>query len=84
MHNPTPKTHAMFRTHSLGIGPNILLAKLATRRAKPNGQAVINPSEARSVLGDLEVDQLPGVGWSLKNKLKDLGITHVRQVRRYV
>lgn len=59
----------------------MLLARLATKRAKPNGQSVINPAEARSVLGDLEVDALPGVGWSLKNKLADMGITRVRQVR---
>jgi DNA repair protein REV1 len=58
----------------------MLLARLATKRAKPNGQSVINPAEARGVLGDLEVDALPGVGWSLRNKLADMGITHVRQV----
>jgi hypothetical protein len=32
------------------------------------------------VLGDLVVGALPGVGWSLRNKLSDMGITHVRQV----
>ena len=32
------------------------------------------------MLGDLAVDALPGVGWSLRNKLADTGITHVRQV----
>lgn len=58
----------------------MLLARLATKRAKPNGQSVINPEEARAVLGDLEVDALPGVGWSLKKKLADMSITHVRQV----
>jgi nucleotidyltransferase/DNA polymerase involved in DNA repair len=71
--------HALPPNNS-GIGPNRLLARLATKRAKPNGQSVINPEEARAVLGDLEVDALPGVGWSLRNKLKDMGITHVRQV----
>lgn len=64
-----------------GIGPNMLLARLATKRAKPNGQAALNPDGARALLGDLEVDALPGVGWSLRNRLKDMGITHVRQVR---
>jgi DNA repair protein REV1 len=59
----------------------MLLARMATKRAKPNGQSVIQPEEARSVLGDLQVDALPGVGWSLRNKLADMGITHVRQVR---
>lgn len=30
-------------TASAGIGPNMLLARLATKRAKPNGQFHINP-----------------------------------------
>ena len=32
---------------SAGIGPNMLLARLATKRAKPNGQFNINPSQVR-------------------------------------
>ena len=30
---------------------------------------------------DLEVDELPGVGWNLCHKLKELGIASVRDVR---
>ena len=30
---------------------------------------------------DLEVDELPGVGWNMCHKLKDLGIASVRHVR---
>eukprot|EP00878_Enallax_costatus_P043592 GHUV01051619.1.p1 GENE.GHUV01051619.1~~GHUV01051619.1.p1 ORF type:complete len:107 (+),score=14.18 GHUV01051619.1:171-491(+) len=64
-----------------GIGPNMLLARIATKTAKPNGQALIRPDQARQFLADLEVDQLPGVGWSMRGKLADMGITRVRQVR---
>jgi hypothetical protein len=32
------------------------------------------------VLGDLPVDALPGVGWALKGRLAELGITQCRQV----
>lgn len=32
-------------TASAGIGPNMLLARLATKRAKPNGQFNISPSQ---------------------------------------
>uniref|UniRef100_A0A383W0I0 DNA polymerase kappa n=1 Tax=Tetradesmus obliquus TaxID=3088 RepID=A0A383W0I0_TETOB len=67
-------------TASAGIGPNMLLARLATKAAKPNGQALIRPDQARQVLGDLAVDALPGVGWALKGKLAELGITQCRQV----
>ena len=34
-------------TASAGIGPNMLLARLATKRAKPNGQFNINASQVR-------------------------------------
>jgi hypothetical protein len=65
-----------------GIGPNMLLARLATKRAKPNGQAVVSSvDQGRALLGELAVEELPGVGWSLRGKLADMGITHVRQVR---
>jgi len=30
---------------------------------------------------DLEVDELPGVGWNVCQKLKELGIASVRDVR---
>ena len=30
---------------SAGVGPNMLLARLATKRAKPNGQVNISPSQ---------------------------------------
>jgi DNA repair protein REV1 len=38
------------------------------------------PSQALDFLSDLDVDQLPAVGWALKAKLAELGITRVRQV----
>ena len=34
-------------TASAGIGPNMLLARLATKRAKPDGQFNINPSQVQ-------------------------------------
>ena len=35
-------------TASAGVGPSLLLARLATRRAKPNGQLLVTAREARS------------------------------------
>ena len=37
-------------TASAGIGPNLLLARLATKRAKPNGQYAVGGAEARAML----------------------------------
>lgn len=63
-----------------GIGPNLLSARLATKKAKPNGQFRITSDKILEFMADLSVESLPGVGWSLSNKLKSMGIQKVRQV----
>ena len=59
---------------SIGLGPNRLVARLATRRAKPDGQVRLTAAEGRAMLEDEEVGSLPEVGPSLTAKLRDLGI----------
>ncbi|BFZ23118.1 hypothetical protein BsWGS_26157 [Bradybaena similaris] len=54
---------------SVGIGPNILLARLATRKAKPNGQFEVTIVEAKDFIKDQPVSDLPGVGYSMSRKL---------------
>ncbi len=44
-------------TASAGIGPNLLLARLATKRAKPNGQFFVGQKEARGFLAVSEAWQ---------------------------
>lgn len=55
----------------------MLIARLATKRAKPNGQLHIPQAGAAAFLASLPVSALPGVGWSLEGKLRGLGITQV-------
>ncbi|MCJ1395046.1 deoxycytidyl transferase [Xylographa bjoerkii] len=66
---------------SIGIGGNILLAKVATRRAKPAGQYQIKPDEVLDFLGALTVQDLPGVAWSIGGKLEEIGIKLVKDIR---
>ena len=60
----TRKTKGLFLTvilHAAGIGPNMLLARIATGYGKPNGQfKVASGAEALKFLGDLPVSELPG------------------------
>ncbi|KAK1332801.1 hypothetical protein QTO34_006332 [Cnephaeus nilssonii] len=51
---------------SVGIGSNILLARMATRKAKPDGQYHLKPEEVD--------DFIRGVGRSMEAKLASLGI----------
>ncbi|KAF9701398.1 hypothetical protein EKO04_001155 [Ascochyta lentis] len=66
---------------SVGIGGNILLAKVALRRAKPAGQHQIKPEEVLDFIGQLQVQDLPGVAWSIGGKLEDAGVKLVKDIR---
>lgn len=66
---------------SIGIGNNILLAKVALRKAKPAGQYLIKPEEVLDFIGELNVTDLPGVAYSLGGKLEELGVKLVKDLR---
>ncbi|KIV81819.1 hypothetical protein PV11_03973 [Exophiala sideris] len=66
---------------SVGIGGNILLAKVALRKAKPAGQHLIKPEDVLDFIGELTVTELPGVAWSIGNKLEEIGIKYVKDIR---
>ena len=66
---------------SVGIGANILLAKTALRKAKPAGQHLIKPEEVLDFLGELAVTDLPGIAWSIGNKLEEIGVKYVKDIR---
>lgn len=68
---------------SVGIGGNILLAKVALRKAKPAGQHQIRPEEVLDFIGQLEVTSLPGVAYSIGGKLEEIGIKFVKDIREF-
>lgn len=58
---------------SVGIGSNVLLAKLALKKAKPNGYYILN-DDIDTYLRTVPVRDLPGVGYALVEKIqKELG-----------
>ncbi|CCD50424.1 hypothetical protein ACHAPF_003530 [Botrytis cinerea] len=67
---------------SVGIGGNILLAKVALRKAKPAGQHQIKPEEVLDFIGGLDVKNLPGVAYSIGGKLEEIGVKFVKDVRQ--
>lgn len=66
---------------SVGIGGNILQAKLALRKAKPAGQFQLKPDVVLDYIGDLTVQNLPGVAYSLGAKLEEMGVKFVKDIR---
>lgn len=66
---------------SVGIGGNILLAKVALRRAKPAGQYQMKPEGVLDFIGELTVQDLPGVAYSIGGKLERIGVKFVKDIR---
>ena len=59
---------------TIGIGPNILIAKLASDLAKPDGLKWIDKEMVPSVLQSLPVKKLWGIGPHTEEKLRTMGI----------
>ncbi|KAF8955572.1 hypothetical protein BDZ97DRAFT_279612 [Flammula alnicola] len=68
---------------SIGISHNILLARLATRRAKPAGSYHLTPAELSEFLSPLDITDLHGFGWSTKQKAQEkLGVTTLGELAK--
>jgi len=70
-------------TASAGVAPNKFLAKIASDWKKPDGLFVIQPEEVDSFLLPLPVGRVPGVGKVTEEKLKNLGIQTIGELRRF-
>ncbi|XP_034227355.1 DNA repair protein REV1 isoform X4 [Prunus dulcis] len=68
-------------TASAGISRNMLMARLATRTAKPDGQCYISPEKVDDYLHQLPIKELPGIGYTLEEKLKKQNVQTCGQLR---
>jgi DNA polymerase-4 len=69
-------------TASAGVAPNKFLAKIASDWRKPDGLFVIQPEEVDLFLLPLSVGRLPGVGKVTEEKLNNLEIQTVADLRK--
>jgi DNA polymerase-4 len=70
-------------TASAGIAPNKFLSKIASDWRKPDGLFEIRPEAVEEFLADLPVGNLPGVGKVTEEKLIQLGLKVVGDIRAY-
>lgn len=68
-------------TASAGIAGNMLMARIATRTAKPNGQYHITTEKVEDHLCQLPINALPGIGYVLQEKLKKQNVHTCGQLR---
>jgi DNA polymerase-4 len=69
-------------TASAGIGPNKLIAKIASDLKKPNGQFAVKPEEVPAFMKELPVRKLWGIGEVTGQKLEKLGIATCGDMQR--
>jgi DNA polymerase IV (DinB-like DNA polymerase) len=68
-------------TCSVGIGPNKLVAKIASDFRKPDGLTVVPPDEVQGFLDGLPIRVIPGVGPKTEGFLHARGIKLVAELR---
>ena len=68
-------------TCSIGIGPNKLVAKIASDYKKPDGLTSVKPEDVMKFLSPLPVRRIPGIGPKTEAALKSRGIETVQQLR---
>jgi DNA polymerase-4 len=65
---------------SIGIGPGKLIAKIASRRAKPDGVFEVAAERAKEFLRPLSVSEIWGVGKVTQRRLHELHIATIGQL----
>lgn len=70
-------------TCSVGIGPNKLVAKIASDFRKPDGLTLVLPEEVESFLNPLSVRAIPGVGPKTEAVLQEKGVKIVSDLKKF-
>jgi DNA polymerase IV (DinB-like DNA polymerase) len=70
-------------TCSIGVGPNKLIAKVASDYQKPDGLTIVKKAEAEAFLAPLPVRRLLWVGRKTEAKLKKMGVNTIGDLARY-
>jgi DNA polymerase-4 len=70
-------------TASAGIGPNKLIAKIASDLNKPNGQCEVTAEQVPEFIAALPVRKLWGIGAVTEQKLEKLGVSTCADLQRF-
>src|SRR2546427_143062 len=70
-------------TSSAGIGPNKLIAKIASSTRKPNGQLEVSMAEVAGFMENLPVREIWGIGEKTERRLQELGVKTCGDLQRF-
>lgn len=69
-------------TSTAGIGPNKLIAKIASSLAKPDGLLKVEPPEVQKFLNPLDIKKIPGIGPKTAVKLQAIGVNKIKELKK--
>lgn len=67
-------------TSSIGIGPNILIAKIAADMQKPDGLTVVDSTDLPQKLYSLKLQDIPGIGFKMNRRLNERNVTTMERL----
>lgn len=67
---------------SIGIGSNKLVAKIASKLAKPLGIVKVPAGTEKEFMAELPIRAIPGIGGKTEQRLKQLGAAKVKEIAR--
>lgn len=70
-------------TCSVGIGPNKLIAKIASNLEKPDGLTLVRPQDITTLYDRLELTDIPGINVRMQRRLNMHGIYTVKDLSEY-
>jgi DNA polymerase-4 len=65
---------------SIGVGTNFLIAKVASKKAKPKGVLTVPPGGERGFLAPMPLEELPGAGPSTVARLEKMGVRTIGEL----
>lgn len=65
---------------SIGVGPNVMLAKMASDMQKPDGLTILRTEDLPYRLPDLELTDFPGIGSRMERRFHRCGVFTVAQL----
>jgi nucleotidyltransferase/DNA polymerase involved in DNA repair len=68
---------------SIGVSYNLILARLATKLAKPDNLFYLNAANFAQHIDPLEITNLPGIGWKNHAKLKEKNIKTIGDLKKF-
>jgi len=70
-------------TGSVGIGPNKLIAKIASDMQKPDGLTIITPELVEGFLEPLPIRKIPGIGPKTDDRFSKLGVKTIKDLKKF-